>query len=71
MVLFDRILHTNFFQLGAGDVVSYQQVFWFYSHPALYTMVIPGFGIISEVIATNSRKPMFGYRMMAPRCSRS
>jgi cytochrome c oxidase subunit 1 len=66
MVLFDRVMHTNFFQFAAGgDVVSYQHVFWFYSHPAVYIMVIPGFGIISEVISTNSRKPIFGYRLMS------
>ena len=66
MVLFDRMLHTNFFNFAAGgDVVSYQHIFWFYSHPAVYIMIIPGFGIISEVISTHSRKPIFGYRLMA------
>jgi len=66
MVLFDRILHTNFFDFTAGgDVVSYQHIFWFYSHPAVYIMMLPGFGIVSEVISTNSRKPIFGYRLMA------
>jgi len=66
MVLFDRLLHTNFFQFAAGgDVVSYQHIFWFYSHPAVYIMIIPGFGIISEVISTNARKPIFGYRLMS------
>ena len=43
----------------------YQHVFWFYSHPAVYIMMLPGFGIISEVLAVKSRKPIFGYRMMA------
>ena len=43
----------------------YQHVFWFYSHPAVYIMMLPGFGIISEVISVKSRKPIFGYRMMA------
>ena len=43
----------------------YQHVFWFYSHPAVYIMMLPGFGIISEIIAVKSRKPIFGYRMMA------
>lgn len=66
MVLFDRVLGTNFFQFATGgDVVSYQHIFWFYSHPAVYIMILPGFGIISEVIATHSRKPIFGYRLMA------
>src|SRR5918999_393767 len=66
MVLFDRALHTNFFDAFAGgDVLSYQHIFWFYSHPAVYIMMLPGFGIISEVISTHARKPIFGYRMMA------
>jgi cytochrome c oxidase subunit 1 len=66
MVLFDRVLHTNFFQFAqGGDVISYQHIFWFYSHPAVYIMMLPGFGIISEVISTHSRKPIFGYRLMA------
>ncbi|MBS1893048.1 MAG: cbb3-type cytochrome c oxidase subunit I, partial [Actinobacteria bacterium] len=66
MVLLDRILHTNFFQFGAGgDVISYQHIFWFYSHPAVYIMILPGFGIISEVISVHARKPIFGYRLMA------
>ncbi len=66
MILFDRALGMNFFDAAAGgDNVMYQHVFWFYSHPAVYIMVLPGFGIISEVIATHARKPVFGYRMMA------
>jgi cytochrome c oxidase subunit 1 len=66
MVLFDRALGTNFFQAAAGgDVVSYQHIFWFYSHPAVYIMMLPGFGIVSEVISTHARKPIFGYRLMA------
>jgi cytochrome c oxidase subunit 1 len=65
-VLFDRALNTDFFYSGSGgDVVMYQHVFWFYSHPAVYIMMLPGFGIISEVISANARKPVFGYRMMA------
>ena len=65
-VLLDRSLGTHFFEPGAGgDVLMYQHVFWFYSHPAVYIMMLPGFGIISEVISTNARKPVFGYRMMA------
>jgi cytochrome c oxidase subunit I len=66
MVLFDRTLETNFFQAATGgDVLSYQHIFWFYSHPAVYIMMLPGFGIVSEVISTNARKPIFGYRLMA------
>ena len=66
MVLFDRALHTNFFQSAfGGDVISYQHIFWFYSHPAVYIMMLPGFGIASEVISVMARKPIFGYRLMA------
>jgi cytochrome c oxidase subunit 1 len=65
-LLFDRALGTHFFDPGhGGDVIMYQHVFWFYSHPAVYIMMLPGFGIISEVISTHARKPIFGYRMMA------
>ena len=66
MVLFDRVLGTNFFQEAAGgDVISYQHIFWFYSHPAVYIMMLPGFGIVSEVISAHARKTIFGYRLMA------
>ncbi len=66
MVLFDRALGTNFFDATAGgDTLSYQHIFWFYSHPAVYIMILPGFGIVSDVISTNARKPVFGYRLMA------
>jgi cytochrome c oxidase subunit 1 len=65
-VLLDRGLGFNFFKAAkGGDVLMYQHVFWFYSHPAVYIMMLPGFGIISEIIAVKSRKPIFGYRMMA------
>src|SRR3954451_18950911 len=65
-VLLDRALGFNFFDPAqGGDVLMYQHVFWFYSHPAVYIMMLPGFGIISEVLSVKSRKPVFGYRMMA------
>jgi cytochrome c oxidase subunit 1 len=65
-ILFDRVLHTNFFNAAeGGDVVAYQHIFWFYSHPAVYIMMLPGFGIASEVISVFARKPIFGYRLMA------
>jgi cytochrome c oxidase subunit I len=65
-VMFDRVLHTSFFvPEGGGYAIGYQHIFWFYSHPAVYIMILPGFGIISEVIAVFSRKPVFGYRLMA------
>jgi len=65
-VLFDRVMHTDFFvPEGGGYALGYQHIFWFYSHPAVYIMILPGFGIISEVISVFSRKPIFGYRLMA------
>jgi cytochrome c oxidase subunit 1 len=65
-ILLDWALGFNFFvPERGGDVLMYQHVFWFYSHPAVYIMMLPGFGIISEVLSVKSRKPIFGYRMMA------
>jgi cytochrome c oxidase subunit I len=65
-IMFDRVLHTGFFEPGkGGDVIAYQHIFWFYSHPAVYIMMLPGFGIASEVISVFARKPIFGYRLMA------
>src|SRR5918994_1571069 len=65
-VMFDRIMGTSFFvPEGGGYVLGYQHIFWFYSHPAVYIMMLPGFGIVSEVISSMSRKPIFGYRLMA------
>ena len=65
-ILFDRVLHTNFFDPGEGGyAIGYQHIFWFYSHPAVYIMMLPGFGIASEVISVFARKPIFGYRLMA------
>src|SRR3954463_14272395 len=65
-VLLDRALDFAFFNAAkGGDVLMYQHVFWFYSHPAVYIMMLPGFGIISEILAVKARKPIFGYRMMA------
>ena len=65
-VAFDRVMHTHFFESGGGGyVIGYQHIFWFYSHPAVYIMLLPGFGIISEVVSVMSRKPIFGYRLMA------
>src|SRR5204862_10767 len=65
-VLLDRALDFQFFNAAkGGDVLMYQHVFWFYSHPAVYIMMLPGFGIISEILAVKARKPIFGYRMMA------
>ncbi|MGH3104264.1 MAG: cytochrome c oxidase subunit I [Gaiellaceae bacterium] len=64
--LFDRVLGTDFFSPDSGGyVLGYQHIFWFYSHPAVYIMMLPGFGIASEVISVMARKPIFGYRLMA------
>jgi cytochrome c oxidase subunit 1 len=65
-VMFDRVMHTHFFDpAGGGYTLGYQHIFWFYSHPAVYIMMLPGFGIASEVISVMARKPIFGYRLMA------
>jgi cytochrome c oxidase subunit I len=65
-VMFDRVMHTHFFDVvNGGYPLGYQHIFWFYSHPAVYIMMLPGFGIASEVISAMSRKPIFGYRLMA------
>lgn len=66
LLSFDLIAGTTFFNpAGGGDPVVYQHLFWFYSHPAVYIMVLPFFGVISEVIPVHSRKPIFGYRAIA------
>src|SRR5215204_5530416 len=65
-VMFDRLMGMDFFNIYEGGyVLGYQHIFWFYSHPAVYIMMLPGFGIISEVISVMARKPIFGYRLMA------
>ncbi len=63
LLILDRVAGTSFFNPAqGGDVLLWQNVFWFYSHPAVYIMVLPGFGILSEVLSVHSRKPIFGYR---------
>ncbi|MEA5508741.1 cytochrome c oxidase subunit I [Crocosphaera sp. UHCC 0190] len=66
MLLFDLSFGTNFFNpTSGGDPVLYQHLFWFYSHPAVYVMVLPAFGVFSEVIPAFTRNPLFGYKSVA------
>ena len=64
LLILDRVAGTQFFK-ATGDPLMWQNLFWFYSHPAVYIMILPGFGMISEVLPVFSRKPIFGYKMIA------
>ncbi len=78
MLFMDNFLHTSFFQpanlivpgrdmsrtAGGGQPLLWQHLFWFYSHPAVYIMILPGMGVVSDVLSTFSRKPLYGYKAM-------
>ncbi|MGA9382552.1 MAG: cytochrome c oxidase subunit I [Phormidium sp.] len=66
LLSFDLVAGTAFFNpTGGGDPIVYQHMFWFYSHPAVYIMILPVFGMISDILPVHSRKPIFGYRAIA------
>ena len=66
LLAFERLAHVGIFDpANGGDPVLFQHLFWFYSHPAVYIMVLPGMGVISEIIANFSRKNIFGYKFVA------
>ena len=65
MLLTDKYFGTSFFNAaGGGDPVMFQHVFWFFGHPEVYIMILPAFGIVSQIVPTFARKPLFGYRSM-------
>ena len=64
MLLLDRNYGTSFYQPATHGPILYQHLFWFYSHPVVYVMALPGFGMISEIVPVFSRKPLFGYRAL-------
>jgi cytochrome c oxidase subunit I len=64
LILLDRNFGTDFFSPSSGNVVLYQHLFWFFGHPEVYVVALPGFGMISEILPVFSRKPLFGYKAL-------
>ena len=65
LVTFDRLFNANFFEVAANaDVVLWQHLFWIFGHPEVYILILPAMGIVSEILPTFSRKPLFGYSVM-------
>jgi cytochrome c oxidase subunit 1 len=65
MLLTDKFFGTSFFNAaGGGDPVMFQHIFWFFGHPEVYILILPAFGIVSQIIPTFARKPLFGYSSM-------
>jgi cytochrome c oxidase subunit 1 len=64
LILLDRNFGTDFYAPSSGNVVLYQHLFWFFGHPEVYVVALPGFGMISEILPVFSRKPLFGYKAL-------